>query len=117
MEKIWEQKIVRFDGGIADDIRTPIGSSGANVKHFDVFSNPYKLSPYRSTEADTNDGSTSTGMKQYDVYKPTLGSNGKLYGLGKNGSGYPKIVSKAVPDSGNWTLEATAEGNATRITG
>ena len=56
-------------------------------------------------------------MKQYDVRHFTLGSNGKLYGLGKNGSGQPKVVSKAAPGSGNWTLEATAEGNAARIVG
>lgn len=129
MGKIIDTKIYRFSGGIADDVRTPItamsalgnqsitSDSAGFMSHFDCFSLPYKLTPYRSTEADTNDGSTATGMKQYDVYKMTLGSNGKLYGLGKNGSGFPKVVSKAAPGSGNWTLEATAEGNAARITG
>ena len=115
MGKILEQKIVRFDGGIADDPRQPLNNVGSLIKHFDVFSNPYKMSPYRSTETDTNDGSTETGMKQYDVRNFQLGLNGKLYGLGKTAAGYPKIVSKATPASGNWTLEATAEGNAARF--
>lgn len=111
------QKINRFDGGISDDPREPIYNQGALVKHFDIFSNPYKLNPNRSSEADENDGSTSDGMKQYDVRHFQLGSNGKLYGLGKNASSQPKVVSKATPASGNWTLESTAEGNAARILG
>ncbi len=114
---IYEQKISRFDGGIADDIRQLVSNAGSLLKHFDCFSNPFKLSPFRSTEADTNDGSTPTGMKQYDVRHFQLGLNGKLYGLGKNASGYPKVVSKADPTTGNWTLEATAEGSAARIPG
>ncbi len=102
---------------MSDDPRQPVSNAGSLIKHFDVFSNPYKLSPYRSTEADENDGSTADGMKQYDVRHFTLGSNGKLYGLGKNASGQPKVVSKTDPTTGNWTLEATAEGNAARILG
>lgn len=117
MGKIVEEKVTRFDGGIADDPREKGGNIGALIKHFDVFSNPFKLSPNRSSEADTNDGSSATGMKQYDVRNFQLGKDGKLYGLGKNASGYPKVVSKATPGSGNWTLESTAEGNATRIPG
>src|ERR1700741_462834 len=91
------QKLTRFDGGISDDPREPILNAGALVKHFDVFSNPYKLTPYRSTVNDMNDGSTATGMKQYDVRHFQLGSNGKFYGLGKNALGYPKGVSKRTP--------------------
>ena len=112
-----EEKITRFDGGISDDPRDPRRNVGSLVKHFDIFSNPYKLIPYRSSEADENDGSTSDGMKQYDVRHFRLGLDGKVYGYGENASGRPKIVSKATPASGNWTLEATAEGNAARILG
>jgi len=111
------QKITRFDGGMSDDPRQPVNNAGALVKHFDVFSNPFKLTPYRSTTSDMNDGSSATGMKTYDVRHIQLGSNGKVYGLGKNGSGYPKVVSKTSPTAANWTLEATAEGNAARILG
>lgn len=117
MAKIYEVKINRFDGGISDDPREPISNVGSLIKHFDIFSNPYKLIPYRSSEADENDGVTSDGMKTYNVRHFTLGSNGTLYGLGANASGQPKVVSKATPASGNWTLPATAEGNAARILG
>lgn len=110
--------INRFDGGIADDNREQLSNTCTITKHFDIHSNPFRLTPYRSTEADTNDGSTSTGMKQYNVYHFQLGSDDKLYGLGRqSGFDRPKIVSKADPTTGNWTLNGTAEGGATRILG
>ena len=119
MAKTFEQKINRFDGGISDSSRDPAVGGAAMVKHFDIFSDPRKLTPHRSTENDMHDGTTSTGMKTYDVRHFTLGSNGNLYGLGKNASGYPKVVSKTAANllTGNWTLNATAEGNAARILG
>ena len=114
---IYEQKINNFSGGMSDDPREQSSIVSSLIKNFDIFSNRYKLTPHRSTETDENDGSTADGMKQYDVRHFTLGSNGKLYGLGKNASSQPKVVSKADPTTGNWTLPATAEGNAARILG
>lgn len=105
-------KIDNFSGGIADDIRLSAPSSFQITKHFDIFSNPKRLTPYRSLEADTNDGSTSTGMKQYYVRDFVYASaSAKLYGLGQNGSGQTKIVYKADATTGNWTLPASSEGN------
>lgn len=124
MGKSLEQKISRFDAGIADDARTPVGSGAALIKHFDVFSNPHKLTPYRSVEADHATNVSATDAKQYDIYKPTLASTGLLYGLGKNTSGFPKVLRKADPTTGNWlssagsnAATAEGEGNAARITG
>lgn len=120
MAQIYQIKLNRFDGGMSDDPRQPISNMGSLIKHFDVFSNPYKLTPYRSTEADTNDGSSPTGMKQYDVRDFQLGLDGKLYGLGRiAANNYPKIFSKADPTTGNWTLPATAQatGSPVRING
>ena len=107
-----EQIIVQsFNGGILDDIRQQSANKFAMTKHFDVYSNPNRLTPHRSTEADTHDGSTATGMKQYDVRNFQLGSDGKLYGLGiqPGSTTRTKVVSKADPTDGNWTLNATAE--------
>lgn len=118
--------ITRFDEGISDDPREPIleRNAASLIKHFDCFSNPYKLTPYRSTEADHADASGATGAKQYDIYHFQLSSAGLLWGLGKNASGYPKVLRKADPTTGNWlasdgSAAATAigEGNAARITG
>lgn len=95
-------------GGIADDIRQQTSNMFAISKHFDIFSNPNRLTPYRNTEADTNDGSTATGMKQYDVRNFQLGSDGKLYGIGTQPASTTRsqIFYKADPTTGNWTVDA-----------
>lgn len=112
MSKVSEIKITNFSGGISDDPRESNGTKFQNVRHFDVFSNPTRLTPYRSLEADTNDGSTPTGMKQYTVRDYVYASaSAKLYGLAQTAGGLTKIVFKADATTGNWTLPATSEGN------
>lgn len=112
MGKTIEIKINNFAGGISDDPRKATSSEFIVTKHFDIFSQPNKLTPYRSLETDTNDGSTSTGMKQYNVQDFLFASSSaKLYGLGKTGSNFTKIVYKADATTGNWTLPASSEGN------
>lgn len=109
-------KITRFDQGISDDIRTPDGIS--LIKHFDIWSNPQKLTPYRSSEADTATSVSSTDLEQYRVQDFQLGLDGKLYGLGRAAaSAVPKVFSKADPTTGNWTIEATAQGTGALIRG
>jgi hypothetical protein len=105
--------IVRnFSGGIADSTRKVSPSEFAISKHFDIFTDAQKLTPYRSLEADTNDGSTATGMKQYFVRDFFYASqSAKLYGLGQTGAGLTKIVYKDDATTGNWTLPASSEGN------
>lgn len=112
MSKISEIKINNFSGGISDDPRENNATKFQVAKHFDIFSNPTRLTPYRSLEADTNDGSTATGMKQYFVQDYVYSStNAKLFGLGQTGAGNSKVVEKADATTGNWTLPATSEGN------
>lgn len=112
MSKTVELSIRDFSGGIADDVRDASASTFSITKHFDIFSNPSKLTPYRSLEADTNDGSTSTGMKQYLVRDFVYHSaSSKLYGLGQTSGGLTKIVYKDDATTGNWTLPSSSEGN------
>jgi hypothetical protein len=112
MSKTVEVKINNFSGGVSDDPRKESGSEFIITKHFDIFSQPNRLTPYRSLEADTNDGSTDTGMKQYFVKDFLYASaSAKLYGLGQTGAGLTKIVYKDDATTGNWTLPATSEGN------
>lgn len=100
-----------FSGGVSDDPRAVTNTGFIISKHFDIFSNPNRLTPYRSFEADTNDGSTSTGMKQYFVRDFLYASaSAKLYGLGQTAGGLTKIVYKADATTGNWTLPASSEG-------
>jgi hypothetical protein len=112
MSKLVEYKLNNFSGGVSDDPREENATKFQITKHFDVFSQPNRLVPYRSLEADTNDGSTATGMKQYFVQDYLYASaSSKLYGLGQTGAGLTKIVYKADATSGNWTLPANSEGN------
>lgn len=105
-------QVNNFNGGISDDPRKLTASEFTISKHFDIFSQPNRLIPYRSLEADTNDGSTATGMKQYSVRDFLYAStSAKLYGLGQTGAGKTKIVYKADATTGNWTLPANSEGN------
>lgn len=112
MSKLVSVKLNNFSGGVSDDPREDNATKFQVTKHFDVFSNPHRLTPYRSLETDTHDGSTSTGMKQYQVKDFVYASaSAKLYGLGQTGAGLTKIVYKADATTGNWTLPASSEGN------
>jgi len=104
--------INKFFGGVSDDIRLPSDNSFAITKGYDIFSNPFRLTPYRSSETDTETSVSATDLKQYfvrDFLYPS--ASGKLYGLGQTGAGLVKIVQKDVAESGLWTLPATSEGN------
>lgn len=116
--------ILQFDGGQSNDPREPAPTASTLVRHFDIYSYPYKLFPYRSTKTDTATNISSTDAKQYDIRNFQLCSNGKIFGLGKNASGYPKVLLKTDPTQGNWLASdgsnaatAIGEGNAARISG
>lgn len=112
MSKTISIEINQFNGGISDDPRLPKPTEFQITKHFDIFTNPRRLTPYRDLSADTNDGSTATGMRQYFVRDFLYASaSAKLYGLGQTGAGLTKIVYKADATTGNWTLPSSSEGN------
>ena len=112
MSKIKEIKINNFSGGISDDPRESTASRFQLVKHFDCFSNPTRLTPYRSLETDTETSVSAIDLKQYIVKDFVYSSTStKLYGLGKTSTGFTKIVQKADATSGMWTLPTSSEGN------
>lgn len=104
--------IKNFFGGISDDPRKVSANEFQITKHFDIFSQPNRLTPYRSLEADTETSVSATDLKQYLVRDFLYAStSAKLYGLGQTGAGLTKIVQKADATSGLWTLPASSEGN------
>jgi hypothetical protein len=111
MSKTVSVEVNNFYGGKSDDPRENNNAKFQVTKHFDIFSNPKRLVPYRTLIADTNDGSTATGMKQYEVldFVYATGSS-KLYGLGQSG-GLTQIVYKADATTGNWTVATTGTGS------
>lgn len=97
--------------GISDDPRAVSQSGFSITKHLDIFTNPFRLTPYRSFEADQT-SATANDMKPYYVKDFLYASaSAKLYGLGQNGAGQTKICQKADAVSGLWTLPANSEGN------
>ncbi len=112
MYKPLELKVTSFYGGISDDPRKVSANEFQITKHFDIFSQPNRLIPYRSLETDTNDGSSGTGMKQYSVRDFLYPSaSEKLYGLGQTAGGLTQIFQKADATTGNWSVPASSTGD------
>lgn len=111
MSKLTEIKINNFSGGISDSPRENNASKFQTAKHFDIFTDPARLIPYRSLEADQT-ASVADDMKAFVIkdYMYASGSD-KLYGLGQTGAGLTKIVYKVTATTGVWTLPASSEGN------
>ena len=112
MYKQQEIKINNFGGGVSDNPRKQSGSEFIISKHFDIFSDTQKLTPYRSLEADTETSVSATDLKQYLVRDFLYAStSAKLYGLGQTAGGLTKILQKADATTGLWTKPANSEGN------
>jgi|TARA_Y100000310_G_scaffold120477_1_gene119259 lipopolysaccharide export system protein LptC len=115
MGQIREINIAQFNGGISTDERSPQANVCRHCEHFDIYTSPYKLIPYRDTEADDDTGGGAGTLDTYDVKHFQLGLNGSLYAIGVSGSTV-KVLSKADPTTGNWTVESNASVSA-RIDG
>lgn len=101
---------VRFDKGI-----TGLRDSAFH-QHFDIFSDPTRLIPYRSTEAEAN-ATSAANLGTFDLRHFTLGTNGKMYALGNDGAGHSQIFQKTDPTAGLWSASTTSAGNGTQIYG
>jgi len=105
-------EIRQFFGGISDSPRKQTTNEFQSSRHFDIFSDPQKLIPYRSLEADHATSVSSTDLKQYLVRDFVYAStSAKLYGLGQTGAGLTKILQKASAVDGLWTAPSSSEGN------
>lgn len=86
--KEYEITIDRFDGGNSDDPRVDSGNQFAASRNFDIHAYPKKLYPLRDFIADENNGSSSTGMRQYHVQDfGYYASTGQVFGLGTKSDG------------------------------
>jgi len=103
--------INRFDGGMQNELRSnKVGALGV-VKHFDFYTSPFKLTPYRSTEADE---AKSQDIVKF-VYTPFGASGFRLLGFGKAAANTASAVfsydiDANTPDSSNWDTLANNEG-------
>jgi hypothetical protein len=65
----------KFYGGLADDVRQESSLAGSFSSHFDIWSNPYRLTPFRSMSA----ADATTGSNIRNFY---FASDGKMYAVG-----------------------------------
>jgi|TARA_R100000501_G_C2624590_1_gene117856 hypothetical protein len=102
-------KLNKFYGGMSDDIRQDDATKFSISKHFDIFSNPNRLTPYRQHEADITFSDTSTDITEFALqYFLTTGST--LYGLGavnQDFLGRLRVVEKTSLPTGDWSLSGT----------
>lgn len=101
----------RFDGGMTDEPRdTTDLSKLALISHFDIYRDKNRMFAMPGYVADTNDGSTATGMKQYDIRAFRYYSGG-LYAVGTKSDGTgSKLFTKATPTTASWSAVASGEG-------
>lgn len=107
MGKIFETTINRFDGGRSGDLRQPSSNSYSITKHFNIFSNPKRLTPYRDLEANET--------KNLKIVK-FLQVNSNIYGYGVVVSGNVGKVYKKVGNiiTSGWTEDRDVEGSGAR---
>ena len=102
MAKIIEKSITRFDGGIANDIRSKEPAKARLISHFDALSFPNRLVPHKSSES----GQDTISRKIFDfVYV-----SGKLFGLGTVATDATMFYQN---DTGSATWSATANNTTT----
>lgn len=84
--------IKQFNGGVSDSLREKSSNGFSIAKHFDIFSDPFKLKPVRSAEnADTNETLLALGCRDF-LYT----SDDKLYFFGRNTvTSYTKAAYKS----------------------
>jgi len=111
--KISTIKLDKWYGGISDDVRQQTAESFSLSAHFDIFSSPIKMTPYRSNITNDTVNSTSSDMTQFYVRNFCVSPDtGYLYGLGRErvGSDKIRILVKTDPvgNGSNWAISASS---------
>lgn len=121
MAKTIETKVNRFDGGMVTDPRDPRESTCRVVTNFDIFSNPFKMTPYRDSESG-DDAPTTRKIKNFAI--GNVGSaTYQLFGLGVDSSSNIRIYTKKLSTvesvgtadfkDDDWDLPSKSTGNKT----
>ncbi len=81
-------RVQKFDGGIAEDIRTFAIDECEKSLNFNILNNPHKLVPYSDSKAEVADNGDMKDVQISDVEVSLIGSNYVI-----TGSGYESISS------------------------
>lgn len=107
-DKTYYEKIDNFFGGISDDIRQQLLQNFAITQHFDIWTNPKRLTPYRLMEPDEN---TAFLISMFVYGLRTL------FGVGRKGSSdttvklYQKTLGSTI--SSSWAACTNGEDSET----
>jgi len=117
MSKTLEYNFNNFSGGISDDPREQNPTKFQSAQHFDVFSQPNRLIPYRSLESDVDDG---TAVSNSGSTSPNTSSSdpeiGSLAWADTNNSLSSNNTYTTTTDLGNIVVvDSYAEGNQSSL--
>ena len=93
----------KFYGGLADDVRQESVIHASNISHFDIWSNPYRLTPNRvMSAADATSGS--------NIRNFLFASDSLMYAIGVNPAASTKmrLFSSDYLAFSSWTTVATS---------
>lgn len=114
MGKIHSFLINRFDAGMTNILRTQNTSYSKTSKHFDILSDPTKMSPYRdfTDELFSSGAAATVKLVKFLAAATADGLATRQYALGIDpgtGTGVPYIYAKATAAGGSWApVAATA---------
>jgi hypothetical protein len=101
MDQTFTELIDIFYGGIGDDVRIQSPEFFDLTQHFDIYTYPKRLVPFRAMEADED---TSFKISNF-VYELDT-----LIGIGrKSGGNKAKLYTKSPAISGSWTAGTSGE--------
>ncbi len=96
--------ITKFDGGMAQDIRTQNQDESQDCTGFDIFTNPHYMIPYGDSVAETLDTGTMDDKRITDVFVTSVGLAG--IGYASNVSSVPTFYTKTDINAA-WGFNAT----------
>lgn len=79
--------INRWDGGMAEDIRTTYTNQSQSSVNFDISTNPHKLTPYSDPVLETHASGPMTDYAITDVAVLNVSGTPTVYGMGRLNSG------------------------------
>ena len=107
--------INRFDGGLAQDLRTTASNECASSANFDIFTNEHKLIPYSDPVAETHASGPITDYAITDVAVLNIsGTTPTVYGMGRASSGSTNVAifkkSSTSDITASWSASLATSG-------
>ncbi len=107
-------ELLKFDGGIAEDIRTFATDQSDNSLNFDIHTNPHKLTPFRDMVTEGVTSGTLTDLVLNGIV--FTGTQYVTVGRTSSGSAVPKFYTKtAITDL--WLAGSAGAAGSTIING